>query len=73
LKTSFGDRYPNLFLGLKGYGAFSYSHSQIDDVRRYIANQEAHHQKRTFREEYLDMLEKFGVDYDEAYVFDDLV
>ncbi len=63
---------PHRFEWQKGYGAFSYSHSQIDDVRRYIANQEAHHQKQTFRAEYLDMLQKFGIEYDEAYVFDDL-
>lgn len=56
-----------------GYGAFSYSHSQVENVRRYIANQEAHHQKQTFREEYLDMLVKFGIDYDEAYIFNELV
>lgn len=54
----------------EGYGAFSYSQSQIDSVFNYIKNQESHHQKRTFREEYLDMLEKFKVSYDEKYLFD---
>lgn len=53
-----------------GYGAFSYAHSQIDDVYRYIANQETHHYKRSFRDEYLDFLQKFAVDYDEKYLFD---
>ena len=55
----------------EGYGAFSYSSSQIDDVVKYIENQEEHHRKRTFREEYVDFLQKFKVDYDERYVFHD--
>jgi len=54
----------------EGYGAFSYAHSQLDDVYRYIANQENHHCKRSFRDEYLDFLQKFAVDYDERYLFD---
>jgi putative transposase len=54
----------------EGYGAFSYSHSQIDNVYQYVLNQEEHHKKKTFREEYLDYLEKFDVDYDEKYLFD---
>ena len=54
----------------EGYGAFSYAHSQIDDVYRYIANQETHHCKCSFRDEYLDFLQKFAVDYDEKYLFD---
>lgn len=54
----------------KGYGAFSYSRSHIDAVVKYIANQERHHQTRTFREEYLDLLQKFDVAYDERYLFD---
>jgi REP element-mobilizing transposase RayT len=54
----------------KGYGAFSYAKSQIDSVYKYILNQELHHQKRTFKEEYLDFLNKFEVDYDERYLFD---
>jgi REP element-mobilizing transposase RayT len=53
-----------------GYGAFSYSRSQIEDVYNYIKNQEAHHSKRTFREEYIDFLKKFQVDYKECYLFD---
>ena len=43
----------------EGFGAFSYGHSQIDVVVRYIQNQEKHHAKNTFREEYLEMLKKF--------------
>jgi putative transposase len=49
----------------EGYGAFSYSHSQIDQVVHYINNQEIHHKKKTFREEYLDFLNKFEIHYDE--------
>lgn len=54
----------------EGYAAFSYSQSQIDSVFNYIQNQESHHQRRTFREEYLDLLVKFQVQYDEKYLFD---
>lgn len=53
-----------------GYGVFSYSRSHIDRVCRYIINQEEHHRKKTFREEYLGFLEKFGVPYEERYLFD---
>src|ERR1700743_1947041 len=44
----------------EGYGAFSYGHSQIDSVYNYILNQEKHHEKKSFREEYLDFLKKFN-------------
>ena len=54
----------------EGYGAFSYAHSQLDNVYHYIENQEEHHRKKTFREEYIDFLRKFEVDYDEKYLFD---
>ena len=57
----------------EGYGAFSYSHSQINTVYKYIANQEEHHKKQTFREEYLEFLDKFEVPFDERYVFEDLL
>jgi putative transposase len=53
-----------------GYGAFSYSHSQIDDVYKYIKNQEVHHRKISFREEYLQFLKKFEIEYDERFMFD---
>lgn len=53
-----------------GYGAFSYSKSQIETVFQYILNQEQHHKKRTFRQEYIELLQKFGIDYDEKYLFD---
>jgi putative transposase len=54
----------------EGYGAFSYSHSQIGQVYNYILNQEEHHKKRTFREEYLELLKKFEIEYNEKYLFD---
>jgi len=57
------------FCWQEGFGAFSYSHSQLNAVVRYIQNQEQHHAKRTFREEYKAMLEKFKVRYDERYIF----
>jgi putative transposase len=57
----------------EGYGAFSYSHSHINNVYNYIANQEKHHAKKTFKEEYLEHLEKFNIPYDERYVFEDLI
>lgn len=52
-----------------GYCAFSYGRSQVDAVVQYIANQQAHHQKVTFIDEYKQLLEKFGVQYDERYIF----
>ncbi len=54
----------------EGFGAFSYSKSQIESVIKYILSQEEHHKKTTFREEYFDFLEKFEIDYDEKYVFE---
>ncbi|MBP9151973.1 MAG: IS200/IS605 family transposase [Flavobacteriales bacterium] len=53
-----------------GYGAFSYSRSQLDSVVKYILNQPEHHRKRTFGEEYIDFLQKFEVDHDANYLFD---
>ena len=60
----------NKFSWQDGYGAFSYGHSQIDDVYNYILNQEEHHKKRTFREEYIGFLQKFNVPFDEKYLFE---
>jgi len=54
----------------EGYGAFSYGRSQINDVFRYIQNQEVHHSKRTFREEYIEFLKKYGIRFDSQYLFD---
>jgi len=56
----------------EGYGAFSYAHSQMNDVYRYVLNQEEHHRKRTFREEYLDFLQKFEIEYKDEYLFESL-
>ena len=53
-----------------GFGAFSYSRSQLDDLVKYIKNQEKHHMRKTFREEYLEILKRFNVNYDERYIFD---
>jgi putative transposase len=53
----------------EGYGVFSYGHSQIDRVCKYVLNQEAHHRKKTFKQEYLELLEKFAIPFDERYVF----
>ncbi len=61
---------PVKFSWQEGYGVFSYSHSHIDNVYKYIANQEEHHKKKSFKEEYLDFLEKFQVEYNEKYLFD---
>ena len=52
-----------------GYGGFSYSISQIDAVVRYIHNQEQHHKRKTFIEEYLEILKKFKTPFDERYIF----
>ena len=54
----------------KGFGAFTYSKSQVPMVVRYIKNQEEHHRRKTFKEEYLELLEKFGVDYKRQYLFE---
>jgi REP element-mobilizing transposase RayT len=54
----------------EGYGAFSYAHSQIDSVVKYILNQEEHHEKKTLKEEYFDFLKKFEIDYEEKYLFE---
>ena len=52
-----------------GYGTFTVSASMRDAVQKYIANQEKHHQKKTFQEEYAEMLRKSGVEYDEKYLW----
>ncbi len=54
----------------EGFGAFSYSKSNLDNVVKYILNQEERHQKKTFKNEYLDFLEKFEIEYDPKYLFD---
>jgi len=52
-----------------GYGVFSYSHSHIDKVIKYILNQEKHHQRKTFRQEYYEFLRKFEIPFEEKYLF----
>jgi putative transposase len=53
----------------EGYGVFSYGHSQIDKVCKYVLNQEAHHKRKTFKQEYHEFLEKFAVPYEERFLF----
>ena len=57
------------FAWQEGYGAFSYGHSQLDMIIRYIQNQERHHQRRSFKDEYLTLLKKFEIEFKEEYVF----
>jgi len=54
----------------KGYGAFTHSRSQINQVVKYIKNQEKHHQKKSFKDEYTEILVKNGIDYNEEYIFE---
>jgi len=58
-----------LFEWQDGYGAFTVSKSQVSDLIKYIKNQREHHRKKTFQEEYLELLKKHGVDYDERYLW----
>jgi putative transposase len=53
-----------------GYGAFSYGHSQLNSIIRYIQNQENHHSRRSFRNEYLTLLRKFDIAFEDKYVFE---
>lgn len=54
----------------EGFGAFSYSHSQIDNVIKYIMNQKEHHKKQSFKDEYTQFLKDFNIEHDEKYLFD---
>ena len=54
----------------EGYGAFSYSKSQLQVVYNYIQNQKTHHMKRTFKEEYLEFLEKYQIEFEDKFLFD---
>ncbi|HEY4417167.1 MAG TPA: IS200/IS605 family transposase [Verrucomicrobiae bacterium] len=60
---------PGRFSWQEGFGAFSYSRSQLDTVIHYIQDQQKHHTKQTFRDEFVEFLEKFGVEYDGRYIF----
>ncbi|MFC2123472.1 IS200/IS605 family transposase [Bacteroidota bacterium] len=53
----------------EGYGSFSYSHSQIDRIIKYINNQEMHHVKRSFKDEYMRFLKDFNIEFDNEYLF----
>lgn len=61
---------PLKFQWQSGFGAFSYSHSQLDNVIVYIMNQKEHHNKKTFKEEYLGLLTKFNIEFKNDYLFD---
>lgn len=54
----------------EGYGAFSYSHSNLDNVIKYIMNQKEHHKKQTFKDEYLSFLKKFEIEFKDEYLFE---
>jgi len=58
------------FAWQEGYGAFSYGHSQLSAVIAYVQGQEEHHKRRTFRQEYVSLLRKFRVEYDDKYLFE---
>ena len=60
---------PQKFSWQAGFGAFSYSKSHLSRVVNYILNQEEHHKKKSFKEEYLELLEKFEIEFDEKYLF----
>jgi putative transposase len=64
---------PQRFEWQIGFGAFSYHHSMVDTIYKYILNQEEHHKKVTFRKEYNKLLDEFKIDYDERYIFEELM
>ena len=68
IKTK-GKQYQN-FYWQRGYGGFSVNPTEVEIVKNYIQNQEEHHKKKTFKEEYLAFLKKYKIDYDEKYVWD---
>jgi REP element-mobilizing transposase RayT len=68
MKTKGGDL--ELFAWQNGYGAFSVSFSKVSEVRKYISDQMDHHRKMSFQEEYRLFLQKHGVDFDDAYIWD---
>jgi len=68
IKTK-GVEYQN-FYWQSGYAALGIGQSNIESLKRYIANQKEHHRKKTFQEEYITFLKKYNIDYDERYVWD---
>jgi REP element-mobilizing transposase RayT len=65
-------RAPRSFRWQEGFSAFSYSMDALPNVIRYIENQEEHHRKKTFKEEYVAMLKEFEIDFDDRYIFEEL-
>lgn len=63
----------NRFEWQVGYGAFSYRQSDVNMIYKYIQNQEEHHSKKTFRDEYLNLLKEFKIEYAEQYIFQELI
>ena len=57
----------------EGYGVFSYRQNDVDTIYQYIQNQEEHHKRQSFKEEYLELLKEFKVEYNEQYIFQDLI
>lgn len=64
---------PHRFEWQDGYGVFSYSQSQVEKVYNYVLNHQEHHKKQTFKDEYLLLLKKFKITYDEKYIFQPLI
>jgi REP element-mobilizing transposase RayT len=62
--------FKNKFSWQEGYGVFSYSHSAFGNVINYIKNQKEHHRQKNFRDEYLELLRKFDIQYEEKYLFE---
>ena len=63
---------PGKFYWQSGFGAFSYSRSDLDSVATYVRNQKQHHQRKRLRDEYTELLKEFEVAYEESYIFDDV-
>lgn len=68
IKTK-GEQYKN-FAWQSGYGAFSVGNSIVDSLKKYIANQKEHHKNRDFKSEFVELLKKYDIDYDERYLWD---
>lgn len=61
---------PHQFNWQEGYGAFSYRFRDVDEICNYVHNQETHHQKKSFKEEYINLLNDFDISYEDKYLFD---
>lgn len=64
---------PERFEWQEGYGVFSYGQRDVDMIYKYIQNQEEHHGTQTFKDEYLELLKEFKIEYDDQYIFNNLV